>query len=110
MVFMRLIQEATTGMFAHLSDESKFLLIALVLAFFAGLFWWWNRRAKKWLEENGREEVCPNELDGMLRDTQQEPATPLKYSGQGFQEMVAKDLEGVPGGFEREWENDAGTG
>src|SRR3981081_5436 len=25
MLFMRLIQEATTGMFAHLSDENKFL-------------------------------------------------------------------------------------
>ncbi len=109
MLFMRLIQEATTGMFAHLSDESKFLLIALVLAFFAGLFWWWNRRAKKWLEENGREEVCPSELDGMLRDTQQEPATPLKYSEQEFQEMVAKALDEVPEEFDREWNNVAVT-
>jgi len=109
MLFMRLIQEATTGMFAHLSDESKFLLIAFVLAFFAGLFWWWNRRAKKWLEENGREEVCPRELDGMLRDTQQEPATPLKYSEREFQEMVAKALDEVPEEFDREWNNVAVT-
>ncbi len=109
MLFMRLTQEATTGMFAHLSDESKFLLIALVLAFFAGLFWWWNRSAKKWLEENGSEEVCPSELDWVLRDTQQEPATPLKYSEQEFQEMVAKALDEVPEEFDREWNNVAVT-
>src|SRR5258708_31947036 len=47
-------QETTTDMFPHISDDDKFLLIALVLALFFGLFWWWNRSAKKWLEDNGR--------------------------------------------------------
>jgi len=75
------IRETTTDMFPHISDDDKFLLIALVLALIFGLFWWSNGSAKKWLEENGREEVRPSELDWLLRDAQQKPATPLKYFG-----------------------------
>jgi predicted Zn-dependent protease with MMP-like domain len=93
-------------MFPHISDDDRFLLIALVLAALFGLFWWWNRSAKKWLEENGEEE--PSALDS-LPDTQQKPATPLKYSEQEFQEMVAKTLDEVPEEFDKEWNNVAVT-
>jgi predicted Zn-dependent protease with MMP-like domain len=103
------IQETTTDMFPHISDDDRLLLIALVVALLFGLFWWWNRSAKKWLEENGREEVWPSALDWLLRDTQQKPATPLKYSEQEFQEMVANALDEVPEEFDKEWNNVAVT-
>ena len=92
-------------MFPHISDDDRLLLIALVAALLFGLFWWWNRSAKKWLEENGREEVWPNALDWVPREAQQKPATPLKYSEQEFQEMIAKALDEVPEEFDREWNN-----
>ena len=103
------IQGATTDMFPQVSDDDRFLLILLVMALLFGLFWWWNRSAKKWLEENGREEEWPNALDGLLRDAQQKPATPLKFSEQEFQEMVAKALDEVPEEFDKEWNNVAVT-
>jgi hypothetical protein len=96
-------------MFSNLSDDNRLLLIALVLAAPFGLFWWWNRSAKKWLEENGDEEAWPSALDWLLRDTQQKAATPLKYSEQEFQEMVAKALDEVPEEFDKEWNNVAVT-
>ena len=96
-------------MFPHFSDDDKLLLIALVLALFFGLFWWWNRAAKKWLEKNGREEQWPSALEGLLGDVQQKPATPLKYSEEEFQEMVAKALDEVPEEYDKEWENVAVT-
>src|SRR5271163_1649794 len=99
------VQAATTEMFPQISDDDRLLLIALVAALFFGLFWWWNKSAKKWLEENGREEVGPSALDWLLRDTQQKPATPLKYSEQEFQEMVANALDGIPEEFDKEWNN-----
>jgi hypothetical protein len=80
-------------MFPHFSDNDRLLLIALVVALLFGLFWWWNRAAKKWLEETGREEQSPSALDWLLRDVQQKPATPLRYSEQEFQDMVAKALD-----------------
>ena len=92
-------------MFPQISDDNKFLLIALVVAFFCGIFWWWNRSAKKWLQENDREEEWPSALDLLLGDTQQKPATPLKYSEQEFQEMVATALDEVPEEFDKEWNN-----
>jgi hypothetical protein len=46
------------------------LFVAFAVAFIFGLFWWFNRNAKKWLEENGREEEWPNALDWLLGDTQ----------------------------------------
>jgi len=85
------------------------LLIALVVALLFGLFWWWNKAAKKWLEETGREEQSPSALDWLLRDVQQKPATPLTYSEQEFQEMVAKTLDEVPEEFDKEWNNVAVT-
>jgi hypothetical protein len=60
------IQETTTDMFAHISEDERFLLFALAAAFLFGLFWWWNRSAKKWLEKNGREEVWPSALAWLL--------------------------------------------
>jgi len=96
-------------MFPHISDDDRLLLIALVVALLFGLFWWWNRSAKKWLEENGRQEVWPNALDWLLGETQQKPATPLRYSEQEFQEMVAKALNEVPEEFDKEWNNVAVT-
>ena len=96
-------------MFPHISDDDRLLLIALVAALLLGLFWWWNRSAKKWLEENGREEVWPNAREWLRHDTQQKPATPLKYSEQEFQEMVAKALDEVPAEFDKEWNNVAVT-
>jgi predicted Zn-dependent protease with MMP-like domain len=102
-------QETATDMFPHISGDDKFLPIALLLALFFGLFWWWNRSAKKWLEDNGREEAWPSALDWLLRDTQQKPATPLKYSEREFQEMVAKAIDEVPEEFDKEWNNVAVT-
>jgi hypothetical protein len=102
------IQETTTDMFAHISEDERFLLFALAAAFLFGLFWWWNRSAKKWLEKNGREEVWPSALAWLLRDTQQKPTTP-KYSEQGFQGMVANALDEVPEEFDKEWNNVAVT-
>ncbi len=96
-------------MFPHFSDDDRLLLIALVVALLFGLFWWWNRAAKKWLEETGREQQWPSTLDWLLRDVQQKPATPLKYSEQEFQEMVAKALDEVPEEFDKEWDNVAVT-
>jgi predicted Zn-dependent protease with MMP-like domain len=96
-------------MFPHLSDDDKLMLIGLVLALLFGLFWWWNRAAKKWLEENGREEQWPSALEWLKGNVQQKPATPLKYSEQEFQEMVAKALDEVPEEFDKEWENVAVT-
>ncbi len=96
-------------MFPHFSDDDRLLLILLVVALLFGLFWWWNRAAKKWLEETGREEQWPSALDWLLGDAQQKPTTPLKYSEQEFQEMVAKALDEVPEEFDKEWNNVAVT-
>jgi predicted Zn-dependent protease with MMP-like domain len=96
-------------MFPHLSEDNRLILAALVFALPFGLFCFWNKRAKKWLEENGREEQSPNALEWLLGDVHQKPATPLKYSEQEFQEMVAKALDEVPKEFDKEWENVAVT-
>jgi predicted Zn-dependent protease with MMP-like domain len=95
--------------FPHISDDDRLIMAALVLTLLFGLFWFWNKRAKKWLEENGREEQWPNALEWLLGEVQQKPATPLKYSEQEFQEMVAKALDEVPKEFDKEWENVAVT-
>jgi predicted Zn-dependent protease with MMP-like domain len=103
------IQETTPYMLSNISDDNRLLLAALMLALLFGLAWWWNRRAKKWLEENGRKEEPASALDMLLRDVQEKPATPLKYSEQEFQEMVAKALDEVPEEFDKEWNNVAVT-
>ena len=103
------VRVAEIDLFPQVSDDEKFLLIALLVAVFLGLFWWFNRDAKKWLEKNGREEEWPTALGWLLGDTQQKPATPLKYSEQEFQEMVEKALDEVPEEFDKEWDNVAVT-
>jgi predicted Zn-dependent protease with MMP-like domain len=75
------------------------------LALLFGLLWWWNRGAKKWLEENGRVEELPRRLDWLVGDGQQKPGTTLKYSEQEFQELVVKALDEIPEEFDKEWEN-----
>ncbi|MGB9435492.1 MAG: metallopeptidase family protein [Candidatus Acidiferrum sp.] len=94
-------------MFPRISDDDRILLIALMVALFFGLFWWWNRRAKKWLEETGRVDVLPRTLEWLqgVRQEQEKPGTPLRYSEQEFQEMVSKALDEVPEEFENEWNN-----
>jgi len=97
------IQETTTDMFPDISDHNS-LLIALMVVSLVGLFWWWNRSAKKWIEKR-EQEAWPTSLDWLLRDTQRKPAKPLKYSEQEFQEMVATALDEVPEEFDKEWNN-----
>jgi len=109
MLAMESVRVTATGLFPQVSDDEKFLFVALGVAFILGLIWWFNRDAKKWLEENGREEESTNALDWLLGDTQQKPATPLKYSEQEFREMVEKALDEVPEEFDKEWNNVAVT-
>src|ERR1700722_7014395 len=92
------IQETTTDMFPDISDHNS-LLIALMGVSLVGLFWWWNRSAKRWIEKR-EQEAWPTSLDWLLRDTQRKPAKPLKYSEQEFQEMVATALDEVPEEFD----------
>lgn len=92
-------------MFPHISDDHRLIIVALLLALLFGLFWWWNWRAKKWLEETGRVEASPSRLDRLVDDGQQKPETTLRYSEQEFQEMVAKALDEVPKEFDEEWNN-----
>jgi predicted Zn-dependent protease with MMP-like domain len=109
MLAMESVRVTATDLFPQVSDDEKSLFVALGVALILGLFWWFNRNAKKWLEENGREEEWPNALDWQLGDTQQKPATPLKYSEKEFQEMVEKALDEVPVEFDKEWNNVAVT-
>jgi len=92
-------------MFPDISDDDKLLFILVLLALFFGLFWLWNRRAKKWLEENGRVEESPNALEWLLGERQPKPRTALKYSEQEFEEMVSEALDEVPQEFDKEWKN-----
>lgn len=55
------------------------------------------------------EEVWPSALDWLLGETQQQPATALKYSEHEFQEMVEKAMDEVPEEFDKEWNNVAVT-
>jgi len=80
-------------------------MVALVFTLVAGLFFWWNYRAKKWLEENDRMETPPTELDWLLRERQQKPKLALKYSEKEFQQMVSNAMDQVPEEFDEEWKN-----
>lgn len=93
------------SMFLHLSGDDKLLLGLLVLALVIGLGWWWNRSAKKWLEENGTVEESPNALEWLLGEQRPKPTAVLKYSEQEFQEMVSRALDEVPEEFDKEWKN-----
>jgi predicted Zn-dependent protease with MMP-like domain len=104
MVSRNSIKETRADMAPHVSDDNWFIA-ALALALVFGLLWWWNWRAKKWLEETGRVEVLPSRPDRLVGDGQQKPGTTLKYSEQEFQEMVANALDEVPEEFAKEWNN-----
>jgi predicted Zn-dependent protease with MMP-like domain len=92
-------------MFPHISDDDRLFLGLMLLALFFGLCWWWNRSAKKWLEENGRTEEFPNALEWLLGERQPKPKTALKCSEQEFQEIVARALDEIPEDFDKEWKN-----
>jgi len=87
-------------------SDNQLLLVVLALALLFGLFWLWNRKAKKWLEQTGRLEEIPDRLDWLARGPQENPApTKLRYSEQEFQEIVSKALDEVPEEFDKEWKN-----
>jgi predicted Zn-dependent protease with MMP-like domain len=109
MLAMESVRVTATDLFPQVSDDERFLFVALGVAFILGLFWWFNRNAKEWLEEHGSGEESTNALDWRLGDRPQKPATPLKYSEQEFQEMVEKALDEVPEEFDKEWNNVAVT-
>jgi len=92
-------------MFPNISEDNKLFLILMLVALLFGLFWWWNRRARKWLEENGKVDESSNALEGLLGEQQPTSTIGLKYSEQDFQEMVSKALDEVPQEFDKEWEN-----
>jgi predicted Zn-dependent protease with MMP-like domain len=93
----------------YTSDNNRLIVAALGLALLFGLSFWWNRRAKKWLEETGRIQEVPSRPEWLVGDAQQKTGTTLKYSEQEFQEMVAKALDEVPEEFDKEWNNVAVT-
>jgi predicted Zn-dependent protease with MMP-like domain len=105
MVFRISIQHTRADIVSQISGDNWLIIVALFLALVFGLLWWWNRRAKKWLEETGRVEVLPSRRDWQVGDGHQQPGTTLKYSEQEFQEMVANALDEVPEEFDKEWNN-----
>jgi predicted Zn-dependent protease with MMP-like domain len=105
MVFRNSIQQTRADIVSQISGDNWLIIVALFLALVFGLLWWWNRRAKKWLEETDRVEALPSRRDWQVGDRQQKPGTTLKYSEQEFQEMVANALDEVPEEFAKEWNN-----
>jgi predicted Zn-dependent protease with MMP-like domain len=92
----------------HVSDDDRFLLFLLVIGLFLGIFFLMNMRAKKWLDQHGREEErkeFPSNLSWLLRNVKPKPPTVLKYSEQEFQEIVAEAMDEVPEEFDQEWKN-----
>jgi predicted Zn-dependent protease with MMP-like domain len=92
-------------MFPQTSAEQTSVLFLLLIALFVGLFWWWNRRAKRWLEERGRGEKLADPMQRLAGEPRRRAATRLRYSEQEFQEMVASALDEVPEEFDKEWKN-----
>jgi predicted Zn-dependent protease with MMP-like domain len=104
-MLLSVVQMPTPSRVGSLSDN-QLLLVVLALALFFGLFWLWNMKAKKWLEQTGRLEDVPTRLDWMAHGSQPDPkAVKLKYSEQEFQEIVSKALDEVPEEFDKEWKN-----
>lgn len=87
------------------SSDAKLIMLVLVFTFVFGLLWWWNRRAKKWLEENDRLESESSGLDWLLRGRQNPKPARLRYSEQEFREIVSKVLDELPEEFDQEWKN-----
>jgi len=105
MLLLSVVQMPTPSRVGPLSDD-QLLLVGGVLALLVGLFWFWNRKAKKWLEQTGRLEETPDRLDWLASGPQENPApTKLRYSEQEFQEIVSKALDEVPEEFDKEWKN-----
>jgi predicted Zn-dependent protease with MMP-like domain len=93
------------NMFPQLFNDHKLLVGFLLVASFFGLFWWWNRSAKRWLEENGRMEEPSDGLDWLRGWRQPKPETALKYSEQEFQQMVSRAMDEIPEEFDKEWKS-----
>jgi|GraSoiStandDraft_44_1057316.scaffolds.fasta_scaffold27318_3 predicted Zn-dependent protease with MMP-like domain len=95
-----------TDTFSQIFDDNRFIISVVFLALLAGIFWWLNKRAKKWLEENDRLESESSALDWLLGSQAQNPkTTQLRYSEQEFQEMVSRALDEIPEEFDKEWKN-----
>jgi predicted Zn-dependent protease with MMP-like domain len=92
-------------MFPQLSDDYRIGLVLFLIALLCGAGWLWNRRAKKWLEEHGRNEELVDPVGWLTGESRSRAATSLKYSEAGFQEMVARALDEVPEEFDKEWKN-----
>ena len=104
-MLLSVVQMPTPSLVGSLSDN-QLLLVVLAFALFFGLFWLWNMKAKKWLEQTGRLEEVPTRLDWMAHGSQHNPeAVKLRYPEQEFQEIVSKALDEVPEEFDREWKN-----
>jgi predicted Zn-dependent protease with MMP-like domain len=98
-------QIPTPSRLGPLSDD-QLLMVVVAIALFFGLFWLWNRKAKKWLKQTGRLKEIPDRLDWLARGPQENPPpTKLRYSEQEFQEIVSKALDEVPEEFDKEWKN-----
>lgn len=105
MLLRSVVQMPTSSWVEPLSDD-QLLLVVVVLALLVGLFWFWNWKAKEWLEKTGRLEKVPTRLDGMSHGSQHNPeAVKLRYSEQEFQEIVSNALDEVPEEFDKEWKN-----
>jgi predicted Zn-dependent protease with MMP-like domain len=105
MLLPSIVQMPSASRVGPLSDD-QLLLVVGVIALLAGLFWFWNWQAKKWLERTGRLEDIPDRLDWLARGPQENSApTKLRYSEQEFQEIVSKALDEVPEEFDKEWKN-----
>jgi predicted Zn-dependent protease with MMP-like domain len=104
-MLLSVVQMPTPSRFGSLSDN-QLLLVVLAIAVFFGLFWLWNMKAKKWLEQTGRLEEVPTRLDCTARGSQHNhEAVKLRYSEQEFQGIVSKALDEVPEEFDKEWKN-----
>jgi predicted Zn-dependent protease with MMP-like domain len=86
--------------------DTNLTLAALALFLIFGLFWCWNRRAKKWLEENDRMEREPNPLNWLLGERpENRGASPLRYGEKEFQEIVSRAMDELPEEFDEECKN-----
>lgn len=89
----------------HISDDHTIVFFLLLVVGFVGLFWWWNHRAKKWLEERGRARKTSRTPRWLAHDSSRKQTTRLRYSAEEFREMVASALDEVPEEFDKEWKN-----
>jgi len=87
-------------------SDNQLSLIFLAFGLFFGVFWLWNWKAKKWLEQTGRLDETPDRLDWLAQGPGENPApAKLRYSEHEFQEIVSKALDEIPEEFDKEWTN-----